>query len=213
MEVFREKRRQGKTIVLVTHDMTTVQTLCHRAMLLHDGELRYIGEPEDAALRYYRLNFASVDAQLPDSAAKVVDVNVRIVHAALRDAAGTPAETFAQRDPIALDVVLEAARPLAQPIFSVHVRTEDGQTVFDLIRTLDAQVEPGRRIALAGAIDNRLRPGRYSLDVYIRENAQAGGMTVQGLRLLQFSIAGTTLSQGLVDIDADVAPRLLEDDA
>ncbi len=54
MDVFREKRRAGKTIVLVTHDMTTVQTLCHRAMLLHDGELRFLGEPEDAALAYYR---------------------------------------------------------------------------------------------------------------------------------------------------------------
>ncbi len=59
MDVFHEKRRAGKTIVLVTHDMTTVQTLCHRAMLLHDGELRYIGEPEDAALAYYRVNFAA----------------------------------------------------------------------------------------------------------------------------------------------------------
>ena len=58
MEVFHEKRRAGKTIVLVTHDMTTVQTLCHRAMLLHDGELRFVGAPEDAALAYYRVNFA-----------------------------------------------------------------------------------------------------------------------------------------------------------
>jgi ABC-type polysaccharide/polyol phosphate transport system ATPase subunit len=58
MDVFREKQRAGKTIVLVTHDMTTVQTLCHRAMLIDDGELRYIGEPEDTALHYYRVNFA-----------------------------------------------------------------------------------------------------------------------------------------------------------
>ena len=45
MDVFHEKRRAGKTIVLVTHDMATVQALCHRAMLIHDGELRYIGRP------------------------------------------------------------------------------------------------------------------------------------------------------------------------
>ena len=54
MDVFHEKRRAGKTIVLVTHDMATVQALCHRAMLIHDGELRYIGDPEEAAMRYYR---------------------------------------------------------------------------------------------------------------------------------------------------------------
>jgi ABC-2 type transport system ATP-binding protein len=212
MEVFREKRRQGKTIVLVTHDMTTVQTLCHRAMLLHDGELRFIGEPEDAALRYYQINFASLDAQLPATSRKVVAVNARVVRAQLRDAGGAPAETFAQGEPIVLDVVLEAARPLARPLFSVHVRTEEGQTVFDLIRPLDAHVEPGRRIAIAGRVDNRLVPGRYWLDAYIREDAEEGGMTVQGLRLLQFSVVGATESQGLVHIDADVEPYLQEPD-
>ena len=86
MDVFREKQRAGKTIVLVTHDMTTVQTLCHRAMLIHDGELRYIGEPEDTALHYYRANFAGRDAG-PAAVAgeKVVDVNARVVHARLRE--------------------------------------------------------------------------------------------------------------------------------
>ena len=37
MEVFRERRDAGKTIVLVTHDMATVQSFCDRAMLIHDG--------------------------------------------------------------------------------------------------------------------------------------------------------------------------------
>src|SRR6201995_368072 len=36
LDVFREKRDAGKTIVLVTHDMATVQAMCHRAVLLHD---------------------------------------------------------------------------------------------------------------------------------------------------------------------------------
>ena len=48
--------------MLVTHDMATVQSLCHRA-LLHEGELDYIGEPEDAALRYYRLNFGRANRE------------------------------------------------------------------------------------------------------------------------------------------------------
>ena len=57
IDVFREKRDAGKTLVLVTHDMATVQAFCDRAMLIHDGEQRFLGEPEEAAMRYYRLNF------------------------------------------------------------------------------------------------------------------------------------------------------------
>src|SRR5918992_828686 len=57
MDVFRAKRAAGKTLVLVTHDMATVQSFCDRAMLLQHGDVRYTGDPEEAALRYYRLNF------------------------------------------------------------------------------------------------------------------------------------------------------------
>src|SRR5437763_2252276 len=79
MDVFHEKRRAGKTLVLVTHDMATVQSLCDRAMLMHDGELRYLGDPEEAALRYYRLNFGGGGAgSLPGD---IPDVNVRIIDA------------------------------------------------------------------------------------------------------------------------------------
>src|SRR5579884_1725673 len=79
LDVFREMRNEGRTIVLVTHDMATVQRFCHRAMLIHDSELRYIGEPDETALRYYRLNFSGEnpefrgDGPLPDVNARVLD--------------------------------------------------------------------------------------------------------------------------------------------
>ena len=117
MDVFREKRRAGKTIVLVTHDMTTVQTLCHRAMLLHDGELRYIGEPEDAALRYYRMNFARRGgrrrrpATAPRSSTSTRASCTR--RCATRRASAV--ENVEEGAPIVLDVVLEAARALDAP--------------------------------------------------------------------------------------------------
>ena len=66
-------------------------------MLLHDGELVYVGEPEDAALAYYRKNFAAADADLPAAGEKFVDVNARIVRGALRDGADTLAEGRADR--------------------------------------------------------------------------------------------------------------------
>jgi ABC-type polysaccharide/polyol phosphate transport system ATPase subunit len=208
MDVFREKQRAGKTIVLVTHDMTTVQTLCHRAMLIHDGELRYIGEPEDTALHYYRANFAGRDAGPAAFAGeKVVDVNARVVRARLAD----DAEELADGEPIVLDVVLEAARELVRPSFIFHVRNADGQAVFELQRGLDGHVAAGRRVRLAGPVENRLVAGSYTLDVYVREDREAGGMTVQGLRLLSFVVQGPPPAYGVVSVRAELEP-VLEDE-
>jgi ABC-type proline/glycine betaine transport system ATPase subunit len=202
MDVFREKRRAGKTIVLVTHDMTTVQTLCHRAMLLHDGELRFIGAPEDAALAYYRMNFASEDHEAA-AGAKRVDVNARIVTA-------TAPESVAEGEPIALDVVLEAARPLTRPHFIFHVRNEEGTTVFELTRPLDAALGTGRQVTLAGSVQNPLLPGNYTLDLYIREPGEEGATTVQGLRLLHFTVTGSSDALGMVSVEADIEPVVVE---
>ncbi len=91
MDFFHEKRRSGKTIVLVTHDMGTVQSLCHRAMLMDDGRLVYIGDPEETARRYYRLNFGGGDGSQDAAAtAAVPDINARLVHARLENESGQP---------------------------------------------------------------------------------------------------------------------------
>src|SRR5215217_1200099 len=93
MDVFYEKRDAGKTVVLVSHDMGVIQSLCHRAMLIHDAELAYIGEPEEVAMRYYRLNFAEAGVDGPGhGAAAVPDINARVVEARLEDDAGQPIE-------------------------------------------------------------------------------------------------------------------------
>ena len=48
-DVFREMRHGARTVVLVTHDMTAVQSYCHRAMLIDDGEVRHLGDPRRPA--------------------------------------------------------------------------------------------------------------------------------------------------------------------
>jgi ABC-type polysaccharide/polyol phosphate transport system ATPase subunit len=215
MDVFHERRRAGKTIVLVTHDMGTVQSLCHRAMLIHDGELQYIGDPETTALRYYRLNFAGPagdDGRPEGDRPAFIDVNAHVVHARLRDDAGEAVSNVEEGEPIGIDVLVEAARDLAKPIFVLHVVDVDGVVVFGFTRTLDARVPAGARVRLAGRIENRLVAGRYFLDCWIRQDEEQVGMALQALRLTQFVIYGVGSRHGLVHVDADVEP-VLEDGA
>jgi ABC-type polysaccharide/polyol phosphate transport system ATPase subunit len=221
MDVFYEKRRAGKTIVLVTHDMATVQSLCHRAMLLHDGELQFVGDPEDAAMRYYRLNFeGSTDGEAPadgngggsgsSGESAFYDLNGRVVHAQLRTPDGAPADNVEQEVPIALDVVIEAARELDTPIFVLHVVNEDGLVVTGLTRTHEGTMAEGDRVQIAGEIENRLVPGRYSLDLWIRRDGEGGDMALQPIRLMYFVVYGTAPRHGIVSLENDVSVRALE---
>ena len=210
MDVFHERRAAGRTIVLVTHDMATVQSMCHRAMLLDDGEIKYLGDPDDTALRYYRLNFAG-PAHGTDEPRKMVDFNAKVVEATLRDASGAAIENVEQGLPISIDVVLEAARPLECPKFSFHVRNDEGMVVFGFTAAFDEPVPSGDRIRLRGEIENRLVPGRYYLDCWVQQSEQQSVVAVQGLRLLGFVVYGTARRDGVVLVEADInvcaAPR------
>ena len=204
MDVFRQRRAAGRTIVLVTHDMATVQALCHRAMLIHDGELRYIGDPEETAMRYFRLNFGTTGPRDPESGrGGVPDVNARVVHAQLENEAGERIENVEQGQPIVLNLLLEARRELARPIFGVHVLNADGVVVFAFNKPLTLRegerdlIPAGRRVRIAGRIENPLLPGRY-------HDRNQGDVALQHLRLFDFFVYGTRPSHGIVSVQTEV---------
>jgi ABC-type polysaccharide/polyol phosphate transport system ATPase subunit len=54
-ETFRTFRAEGRTIVLVSHDLTAIGTQCDRALLLDHGVIADIGEPGDVVRDYLEL--------------------------------------------------------------------------------------------------------------------------------------------------------------
>jgi hypothetical protein len=106
--------------------------------------------------------------------------------------------------------VLEAARTLERPSFVINVLNDDGLVVFGFKRVLDRAVPAGGRIRLPGQVENQLGPGRYFLDCWVRNDPDAGPVAVQGVRLLQFVVYGTSAPLGLVSVRADVEPYLEE---
>lgn len=49
---FSEAKKQGKTIVLVTHDMSAVRKYCNKAILIDEGKIAKQGDPKKVAARY-----------------------------------------------------------------------------------------------------------------------------------------------------------------
>jgi hypothetical protein len=199
--------------VLVTHDMSTVESLCDRAMLIDDGEVRYLGDPQETAMRYYRVNFAGAHSgRDPDPSGGVWDVNVRLVDGWLEGPAGRRATAVEQGDPLRLQILLEAQRDLPAPVFAIHVYNELGQVVFGFNRELVGgadHVPAGRRVRLAGEIENRLTPGRYFVHCYAARSREQGDIALHQLRLFDFVVYGPTgAGKGSVVVDADVEATL-----
>ena len=56
-KVFRDLKKQKKTVVLVTHDMNNVRDFASKAALIFDHKILAKGEPEQVIGRYDLLNY------------------------------------------------------------------------------------------------------------------------------------------------------------
>ncbi len=204
-DVFREKRRAGKTIVLVTHDMSAVEGMCDRGMLLHDGEQVYLGDADETALRYYRLNFASGEEGGAANPFGVPDVNARPVDVWLQDDGGERVDNLEQDRPFTLNVVIEARHDLLEPVCGLHFLSEEGATVFGFNQGLgdDAVLRAGERMHVSARIENPLLPGRYLVDCWVSRNRAQGDIALHKMRLLEFVVFGTRRGPGSVSVNVE----------
>lgn len=62
-DYFEQIKANKQTVILVTHDMKTVEQFCTRALLLREGKIVKIGQPSDVAAEYTKENQERIIAQ------------------------------------------------------------------------------------------------------------------------------------------------------
>jgi ABC-2 type transport system ATP-binding protein len=213
-DAFREMKAAGKTIVLVTHEMATVEEYCHRAMLISGGEIQYIGDPAEVGRRYTRLNFeqGSNAGGAPTSEGD----EVRLLDAWLEDAEGERIDNVEQGVPLRIRVELEARRDSPGVGVGFILANADGVGVFqfgtEAIRTSEGSPDlaAGRRVRVEAEIENPLNAGRYFLHCGV--NRVGGGVALYVHNALDFVVfGGDQHSLGVVslphEISATVEPK------
>jgi ABC-type polysaccharide/polyol phosphate transport system ATPase subunit len=166
---FMRLRREGRTMLFVTHDMASVERFCDRAMLLDGGRVVDIADPQSIARQYNQLNFALLRQQhgeLPAEAVAGPQV-AKVLNAWFESPRGNLTTSAPQG--VACDVRMEVQfiADVEDPIFSVSLQSEAGHYVF-VASTDTSRVEAGRfaagtTAAVRLSFDNHLAPGRYRL--------------------------------------------------
>jgi ABC-type polysaccharide/polyol phosphate transport system ATPase subunit len=206
-EVFRGMRG-SRTVVLVTHDMTAIDAYCDRAMLIHDGEERYIGHPQEVSRRYFRQNFSGISEPWGRKERGVPEHHARLEDAWLEDEAGNRVASTEVGEPIRLHSVLEARRDLANPEFGFECRNAKGVTVFGFKRALGEEegtrIGAGERVRIAATIDGALTPGVYVIRCWVVRDAGVEEIALQFIDILKFEVVGTSPGPGVVSVPAEV---------
>lgn len=197
-EKFTELRNEGKTIVLVTHGMDTVQNMCHRAAWFSHGRLMMVGPPREVIEAY--TDTVEVDRQVDsDGHARSGSGEARVTDIVLLDGDGCPVTKLHSGGPARFRVMYEATEAVERPVFNFSIRTLDG---FEITapNNRDADRVPEKIIG-SGQVEVtfdylRLLPGTYDLTVAISDFS---GLRPYDLRkdVLRFDVErGSLYEQG-----------------
>jgi ABC-2 type transport system ATP-binding protein len=63
IDYFKQLKKDKQTVVLVSHDMTTVEKHCDRALLIHNGVTQASGNPKEIAAKYRLLNLPPKESE------------------------------------------------------------------------------------------------------------------------------------------------------
>ncbi|MFL5898112.1 MAG: ABC transporter ATP-binding protein [Solirubrobacterales bacterium] len=199
-DAFREMKAQGRTIVLVTHEMATVEAYCHRAMLISEGRIQNIGDPGEVGRDYLRLNFegeSTTEAVLHEQSD-----DVRIVRIGVEDENGSIVSAVEHGREIRLRLELEALRDLPGLDIGFLVANADGVDVLNFGIPVGEKegtrhVSPGERVTVNVRVENHLVAGRYFVHCGIYR-AFEGGIALYEQDALDFLVFGGPETKGVV---------------
>jgi ABC-type polysaccharide/polyol phosphate transport system ATPase subunit len=175
---FHRLKKEGRTIVFVSHDMGDVQRFCDRAMLLERGHAIEIGDPVAVARRYNEINFSRM-AQ----AASAVRVATRegrrqadIVDSWFEDRDGRRIAAVPHGEPCCACMEVQFDAPLEDPIFAVELRNDAGYLVFATNTVLEhgstGSFAAGESTVVRMRFENWLTAGRYTLTPSVARNGR-----------------------------------------
>jgi ABC-type polysaccharide/polyol phosphate transport system ATPase subunit len=132
-------RAGGGTLLLVSHDLEAIQSICRQAIWLEHGLVQSEGDPTNVVMHYLRDQARRAEARAGRAEAEAgerIDApgrwgsgKVRITQVELCDGSGAATTTFASGEPLTVRLHYVAARRVEKPVFGLAVYHESGTHV------------------------------------------------------------------------------------
>ncbi|MEA2273983.1 MAG: type transport system ATP-binding protein [Solirubrobacteraceae bacterium] len=223
---FERIRSRGATVVLVTHDLNALRRYCDRALLLEQGGLVAIGDPQEVGNRYMQMNFsqearAAAEAMIAaaghampapfepisDEEARLGDNAATITEAWFEDRDGAPAVMLPQGERCRFVMRVRFEDDVENPQFSMSLTNDQRQPLLSSSSEWTApqpgHFRAGEEAIYRVAFENILGPGRYTAVAAV---TQAGGRVLElRERLLSLMVTTTRPTGALVGVPQEVS--------
>jgi len=140
MEKFVQFREEGRTLVLVTHDLGSVRNFCDRAIWLENGVIQGEGAPADLVDKYTETMLAAAepDTHVEGARRGAGDIQIDRVEMFVR---GSQVARIRTGDDVLFRLHFTATTRVINPVFSLRIASLGGAMI-TAPNTRDAEVVP-----------------------------------------------------------------------
>lgn len=159
--------REGRTILLVSHNMQVIQSLCGRAIWLEGGRVAYDGPARSAVVEYAKVWATEVVERHWDDPEEAPGNDVvRLLAARIVPLSGGAGELLTVKTPFRLEFVYRVNVSGMTFFPGVHLRTVNGEVVFATAAP-PRVVGEGRYRSSCLVPGDLLNNGTYTLDLFL----------------------------------------------
>jgi lipopolysaccharide transport system ATP-binding protein len=160
----------GRIVLFVSHNMSAIQQLCNRAILLRDGRIAGEGEPSEIVDRY--IAGGRKKLSLHDWKHRETTGEASITEFELYDDQERRVDSVLFGGKLRFVMTIEFRRPVIQAFFGILVHSESGDPILNL-RSANEGLLVDRsegRVTVEAVIDQVwLYPGEYTLSLYVHD--------------------------------------------
>jgi hypothetical protein len=163
---------EGRTVLLVSHNIRQVERLCSRVLLMDHGKIRLDGSAREVCNAFYEYSDKHIIAQAAGAGRNVKHTTqeVDLLDLTLVDSEGRPRTESEFGNDIYVRFSLLAHRPLRNPIFVLGIHTTDFVNVTTTTSSMafrSRTLAVGRHDFVVRLRDCPLSPGAYSFRVSV----------------------------------------------
>jgi ABC-type polysaccharide/polyol phosphate transport system ATPase subunit len=185
-----EQIAAGTTVVLVSHDASSIERVCERVVVLEFGRVLFDGPTADGLLFYHRLMGDEHGGGM--SVRPHHDRAVEVREVQLHDAAGRSATVFRSGESMRVVAMLKARSRAAGVRLELELRADDGTRLF--ATASDFTLDADRTATLAFDVPQlTLLGGDYDLIL-------SAGDELALDRTVRFSVVSESSAQGVLDL-------------
>jgi ABC-type polysaccharide/polyol phosphate transport system ATPase subunit len=179
-----ELKKNGTTIVFISHDLRAVQQLCDRVILLKKGHIEADGDPAET-IAYYQSLTAQLSGDATDDFGQKPTGEAVVTSLTFYDENENECLSFETGKPMKAVLNYRVDKPLTDVVFEVQFYSQEGRlcSFFSsetLGRSID--IEPGEGSISFDCSSVGLGPGVYFIDTGIRNRLAPYGIDIDWRR-------------------------------